>query len=403
MYDGIQTMRVEQFANPAVAATLPGLVLDYTAAIPSDHLIDGTLTAFGVREMLPWKKVYAFTANFPRTDTGVWMDALGRDQGLYHRWKGHHVIKDGWTTLTDPNLSPIEFAYELPLDAITFQGLPLLPDTAVSVLSDALGLSVHKIMPWVLMNPVDLTIGVLALSDAVSDLFIAFSGQAEWGLQTAIFTFGTGSVEIAGGMAMQNPFLVASGVGEGVAGAVSAWSYYNQPFLFGVPVTDILAGVGIGAGVGVVTSGVAMGLNWRSTSVTKKLENTSKATAIAATLGAMAAISPWLSIPAGLSWTAGNLAFQLARRHEGDMKHHRLASSWSLRQHYEEVVELCGAKKAFQLLNELHFSDRLEDYERFIEQYLDGSFDDFIAKAGSNLQMPVISDSTRTFFNDERN
>ena len=393
----MQTMRVEQVANTAVAATLPGLVVDYTTAIPRDHLIDGTLAAAGIRRMLPWDKVYDVTSQFPRTDTGVWMDALGRDQ-WYHRWKGHHVIKDGWTTLVDPDLSLMEFTYELPLDAVTFHGLPLLPDTAVSVLSDALGVSVHKIMPWVLMNPVDLTIGVLALSDAMSDLFIAFSGQAEWGLQTAIFTFGTGSVEIAGGMAMQNPFLVASGVGEGVAGAVSAWSYYNQPFLFGVPVADILTGLGIGAGVGVVTSMVAMGLNWRSTSVTRKLENTSKATAIAATLGAMAAISPWLSIPAGLSWTAGNLAFQLARRDGETMKHHRLASSWSLRRDYAEVVELCGAKKAFQLLNELHFSDRLEDYERFIGQSLDGSFDDFIAKAGSNLQMPVISDSTRTFF-----
>lgn len=338
------------------------------AATESDHILADIVPLTVLKRVMPWKDIEHFTNDIlPKTSTGVWMDSLGVDQ-FYHRWRGHHLIADGWKALASSDHSLPAFGYELAKDAVTFHGLPLLPDSAVSFLSRTLNVSVHDIMPWVLKNPFDLTIGILAAGEAGYDVFLAFTGQMEWGVRTAFFTFGTGTAEIAIGVGTKNPLLVMAGIGEYTAGVKCAWDYYSQPFMFATPLSELLAGMGVGAAAGLSCSVVTMAFTWSKTTAQQKLLIGARATAVGAVLGFLSAISPWVSIPVGLVWSFSSLAVTLAKQKKLEDVMYRLSSPWALQRCFDDVLRKYGPEKAFSLLSLADHSNAIDKYKEFLDR-----------------------------------
>lgn len=354
------------------------------AAMETDHMMQGLLGVEAAKKVYPWHAVADWTHKLPVSSTEHWMDAVGRDQ-FFHRWKGHHVFSDGWTVLKDHNKSVPDFLTGLSKDVITIHGIPLLPDSAVTFLSDTLGVPVHDIMPWVLKNAFDLTIGVLAVGEAGYDVFLAFTGQMEWGLRTAFFTFGTGTAEVALGVGTKNPLLVMAGIGEYGAGIKCAWEYYTQPFLFGVPLSELLSGMGVGAVAGLTCSVVTMAFTWSKTTPSQKLLAAVRSTSIGAVLGFLSAISPWVSVPVGVGWSMGSLAVKLASQQNLATDLYRLSSPWAFSASFQEVLQTFGPERAFALIN--CTSDAVAQ-----SQYAE-----FLAKHGADIRMPTLNSHSRSF------
>jgi hypothetical protein len=191
------------------------------------------------------------------TLTGQWMDAAPQFrelfpqgvQGGWHRIHGHHFLTDAVKTYRSPNLSVIDFYKHLATDVVTKNGLPILPENAIRSLASTLGISANQIMPWVSFNVLDTGASVFAVAHAGSNISTILSGSTEWGVREAINTFGVGSLEVASGIASNNPILLASGATDIACGIVSAHDYYTQPFIAGVPVTDLLESTTIGASI----------------------------------------------------------------------------------------------------------------------------------------------------------
>ena len=356
------------------------------ASTASDHILPQIITIETAKKVFPWKVVADWTHSLPSSPTERWMDAVGKDQ-YFHRWKGHHVIKDGLTVMKDPNMSLADFGAGLSKDVITIHGIPLIPDSAVSFLSKTLGTSVHDTMPWVLKNAFDLTIGVLAIGDAGHDLFLAFTGQMEWGFRTVIFTFGTGTAEVAAGLATRNPLLIMAGMGEYASGIKCAWDYYHQPFLFDVPVSDLLGGLGIGATAGFACSVVTMALTWSNTTPREKMMMAMKSTGSCGVLGFLAAISPWISVPAGIVWSVSNLAATLARDGNRNALAYRLSSPWALSASFRNVLATSGPHEAFQLLRLAEEISDLKPYREFMRRHADG------------ITLPKLNEDASSFLN----
>jgi hypothetical protein len=357
---------------PVVGSVVPSIVgFHGLAATESDHFLQEMLTIQAVKKVYPWQTVADWTHRLPTSPTEHWMDAVGRDQ-FFHRWKGHHIFSDGWTVLRDHDKSVPDFLAGLSKDVITIQGIPLLSDSAVTFLSNILGVPVHDIMPWVLKNAFDLTIGVLAIGETGYDLFLAFTGQMEWGLRTAFFTFGTGTAELAFGVGTKNPLLVMAGIGEYGAGIKCAWDYYTQPFFFGVPLSELLAGMGVGAAAGLTCSLVTMAFTWSKTTPQQKLLIGARSTAVGAVLGFLSAISPWVSIPVGLGWSFGSLAVKLANQRNLATELYRLSSPWALQASFREVLQTCGPERAFSLINPAPDSSVVAKYDDFLRTHQDG-------------------------------
>jgi hypothetical protein len=372
-----------------VAGGIATSVVDFRGLGITDAMLPRLLEIDAVKKVYPWEAVADWTHKLPVSPTEQWMDALGRDQ-FFHRWKGHHLISDGWKVLNDTNKSLPDFLIGLSKDVITIHGVPLLSDSTVTLLSKSLGVSVHKIMPWVLNNAFDLTIGVAAGAEAGHDLFLAFTGQMEWGLRTAFFTFGTGSAEILAGLQTEQPLLVMAGIGEYGAGIRCAWDYYTQPFFFGVSFSELLTGMGVGAIAGLACSVVTMGFIVPTTSPSEKAIIALRSTGIGAVLGLLSAISPWVSIPVGLGWTAGNLAVKLAHQKNLSADFYKLSSPWARKRSFEEALQTCGPEKALATLKYATEAGSLDPYKAFLEKH-QGKF-----------KMPTLNSRAKSYVNSKR-
>jgi len=106
---------------------------------------------------------------------------------------------------------------------------------------------------WVQMSLFDSGVGIFAFSEGASTLIQAFQGALSMNFDTAIQTFGVGGIEMALGIASQNPLLAIGGAEHLVAGLVSTYqtiSVYVDPLdLFGAAGVSALLGFGVTYGL----------------------------------------------------------------------------------------------------------------------------------------------------------
>jgi hypothetical protein len=253
-----------------------------------------------------------------KTLTGHWMDCTGPYSGSYpqgvavgwHRMANHHFLTDAFQVFKEPNLNVIDFYKHLATDVVTKNGIPMLPEGTVRALSRLLGVTPSKIMPWISLNCLDLGSGLFAVGHAGSNVASIMGGSAEWGLGYALNTFGVGGLEIAAGMQTYNPILVGSGAVDIACGTITAHNYYSQPFLCGVPVSDILNTAAVGVSFGAVLSLIEIFVNRENTTKLEKVKTFAERVSKSALLSSMSAIS----VPLSITTSFGLVGFSLAKK-----------------------------------------------------------------------------------------
>ncbi|WP_300908404.1 hypothetical protein [uncultured Desulfovibrio sp.] len=259
------------------------------------------------------------------TVTSHWMDAVKEYSHLYpkgiqlgyHRvLHGHHFITDFFRTLSDKNLSCIDFCKHLGTDIVTKNGLPLLPSSTVQSISDILGVSVTKISPWISFNILDCASSVLAVGHAGSNVVDIIAGTAQWSGGYAFNSFGVGAVEIISGYCTSNPVLIVSGSSDIICGTITACEYYSQQFLCGVPIIEILQSSLFGASIATVFSCVDLFINRNSPSYSTKLKELSSRILISGFVSALSVISAPVAITVASGYTGYKLVRSLAHNSE---------------------------------------------------------------------------------------
>lgn len=283
-------------------------------AVTTSRLADLGLFDYAVAEGVS-KSLFETTG---KTLTGHWMDCTGPFQDLYpkgvpvgwHRITNHHFLTDALKAYRDPNLSTIDFYKHLGTDIVTKRGLPILPEETIRGLSSILGVTPSKIMPWVSFNLLDTGASVFAVAHAGSNVMSVITGSAEWGLGYGINTFGIGTLEIAAGLQTSNPILIGSGAVDIACGTMTAYDYYTQPFLCGVPVTDILQSAAVGASFGTVLGLAEVLLRRNDMTSVEQVKLLGERVGTSTLLSSMSAISMPLSITASVGLVGFKLAHQ---------------------------------------------------------------------------------------------
>lgn len=272
------------------------------------------------------------------TVTSRWMDAVGEYSDLFpkgiqvghHRaLHGHHFITDFFRTLSDKDLSCIDFIRHLGTDIVTKNGLPLLPASTIQSISDVLGISVSKIAPWVSFNLLDCFSSIMAIGHAGSNVVDIIAGTAEWSTGYALNAFGVGSLELISGYYTCNPILMASGATDVACGAVTACEYYTQPFFCGVPLEDILQSSTIGASVSLLLTGIELVINRKRYTPTEKIKTLSSRIAMSGLLSGLSVISAPLAITAAAGFAGFKLAKASTKRDEAYLKAIPLTGNFS--------------------------------------------------------------------------
>jgi|GEM_PF-3006268 len=238
---------IAYLANPSLSLySTVGLSIP---AVSTSHLAQIGLFDHKVAEQIS-KRLFEHAG---QTFTGQWMDAGLRMSGVsspWHRMYRHYFITDAIKVFRDPNLSVIDFYKHLATDVVTKNGLPILPEETIRGLANLLGITPTKIMPWVSFNILDIGASFAAISHTSSNVISVIGGSAKWNLEYGINTFGAGAAKIASGYCMKNPIVIGAGAVDIACGTTTAYNYYTQPFICGVPVSEILNHAALGASFG---------------------------------------------------------------------------------------------------------------------------------------------------------
>jgi len=326
-------------------SSLAGTASDTTSTVIAGQGSDMVSSILGAsagagrfaREAVPWKDIAEWTHRLPKTPTDQWMDVVdGWVRGPNHRW-----LRQGPTG----ELKITDYIRHIGLDAITTKGIPLLPEQLHLTLQ-GWGIPPEALYGWTHVNILDVTVGAMSIGAGGYDIFLSITGHLPWeGMQTLLLTFGVGTLEIAAGVASENPFLVATGAMEYVAGSVSYWKHIHIPTDSVLPhlVHGLLGGIGAGCAV----SALRLALTWGTTTPIEKAGIASESIIISSTLGCLAIISPWLSIPLGLSYGLGKFAFRCA--HGSNEFWERLPVSSPLTEQLaRETIEKYGGQEALR-------------------------------------------------------
>jgi hypothetical protein len=251
-----------------------------------------------------------------KTLTGHWMDATGPfinrfPEGVpvgWHRIAGHNFLTDSVRTIQDKNLSFVDFHKHLATDIVTSNGLPIFPESMIRGLADMLGVSVGKVMPWVSFNILDIGASGISVWHAGANVISLVHGTAHWGIPYALNTLGLGGVEVTSGLISQNPILIGAGAVDIACGTITAYKYYTQPFLFGVPVTELLGHAAVGVGLAGIVGCLEVFLRRHSLPQCERLKILSERIGTGGVLSAMSAIGAPVSITAALGITGFKLA-----------------------------------------------------------------------------------------------
>lgn len=305
---------------------------------------------------LPWKTIAEWTHRLPKTPTDYWMDVVnGVVRGPLHRWQHHHFIIDAIKVARDENLSLIDFYKHLGLDFITKTGIPLLPDTFLQWAHDTLDIPLDMLKEWTLLNVVDVGIGIISVHGGISNLILAINGELPWGAKTIILTIGRGVLETTSGVATQNPVLVAGGLTNIASGLVSAWEYYSQPFILGVPLEEVFQGIFESLGVAGAFTALQILFSWKvdAAQITERL-------LYGTTIGALATIGAGLSLPSGLTYSAGKLSFKMARADNRILREFPIYSPFAFKELIEKFARTYGVEEVKRFLQ---YQEKLEAFE----------------------------------------
>lgn len=263
------------------------------------------------------------------TLTSHWMDAVKEYSHLYpkgvqlgyHRvMHGHHFVTDFFRTLSNKNLSCIDFCKHLGTDIVTKNGLPLLPSSTIKSLSDILGISVSKIAPWVSFNILDCMSSIVAIGHAGSNVVDIVTGTAQWSSGYCINTFGVGALELISGCYTSNPVLIGAGATDIVCGTITACTYYSQPFFCGVPVNELLQSSCIGSAISLILTGTELVINRKKYTPSSAIKEISKRVAISGLLSSLSIISTPLAITAAAGFTGYKIIKNMSNNEEYYLK-----------------------------------------------------------------------------------
>lgn len=324
IHSGMVTIPLAQMADDAQNITMAvgvGVPIYEIPRLGGENMIKDHLFDF--------KKVEQFAKSILEphgpTLTGQWMDAVGPFKHLYpqgiakgwHRTMHGHFIGDVLTVMKDPRLSCVDFFAHLGTDVVTKNGLPILPSSIsekiVALLNTyypSLGMTATKLSFWVNLNILDAAASILAVAHAASSVIDVVTGSAQWGAGYAINTFGVGACEIASGVASKNPILVGSGCVDIVCGTATAYDYYSQPFLCGVPVVDILQSSTLGACVATLLTGIELYTQRGKISSWESVKTLAKRITQGGLMSALSVISAPVAITTAIGISGAKLAVQ---------------------------------------------------------------------------------------------
>lgn len=228
-------------------------------------------------------------------------------KGYGHRYiAGHDLLLDVPRTFSSHG--PVEglrhAGHVLLTDFPTKAGIPI-PGFSQSGLGHLLEKAgIHE--GWVQVNIFDTGWGVIAFTEGASDLAQALHGTLtmDWG--TSFDTFVEGSAEIYFALSTQNPFLLAGGVENILAGLVSTWNtltVYVDPL-------DFFGAAGTSALIGFVLAHGLAGEN---------LTDSGKDAIRSGTMGALYSLSPAFGFGALAGFSAYRLGGLLAKQHNKEM------------------------------------------------------------------------------------
>ena len=248
-----------------------------------------------------------------QTTTGRWMDALencppGIFRGHHRAYHGHHFIADGIKAISNPRLSIVDFGGHLATDIVTKQGLPIMPPAAIQDIASALGVQTTQVIPWVSLNIFDLAASALVVQDTVSNISSVIAGSAHWSTGYGVRTIAGGGAKIAAGLGTENPFFVACGAADVMCGFKTAVDYYSQPFVFGVPVSEIVSNLGFGAIIGAAAGTLETLVCERDASFSEHAEKIISRSAESSFLAGLSVISAPLSITVSFALSGIRLA-----------------------------------------------------------------------------------------------
>lgn len=302
-------------AAPFAAGLVAPVAASFAAPIGGSILsgTSGSLSFF--RNTLPYNSIAQWTHSLSKTPTDRWMDVVdGAVRGPNHRWLHHHPVdfaKAWWEQSPSTSLRWNDYVRHGFLDSITVKGLPLLPE-AVHAKLVALGIPPSVLFEWTHLNIFDVAVGSLSIIGGGTHLFLAITGCLPWqGTETFLLTFGLGALQIVGGIATHNPLLIAGGALDCAAGATSYWHHIHipEPSLIETLAPGLLGGLLSGS----VITATRMFLCWNSTTPVERAVMASETMGLSALMGTMAAVSPWLSLPLAVAYSAGKFAFRVAQ------------------------------------------------------------------------------------------
>ena len=303
--------------------------------------------AYG-RDSIPWNSIANWTHTLPQSPTGTWMDAYRG--GQFHRWMRHNPVDffRAWLDDTTGTLKISEYLKHIPLDVITTNGLPILPEAIHLKLID-LGVPKSVIFAWTHLNVFDFTVGALSTADGAHSLVLALMGHLPWeGMKSVIFTEGVGAVEIWTGIEFANPFLVSGGVMHCASGVISAWKHWHMPNQSAIE--QLLPTLFHGLEGGLLSSGIRLALTWNCSNALQRLAAGTESAALSLSTAILGAAVAWLATPACIGYGFGKLAWKLSEEDSSIWRKTEVASPYVFTSAIESIFENGGhsAITAFQ-------------------------------------------------------
>ena len=198
----------------------------------------------------------------------------------------------------------IENSNHLVTDVVTRNGIPLpFSKEIIETISKVTGVSPTKIAPWVSMNLLDIGASVLSVWNAGKNVTAVYKGTAQWGFSYGLKTIGVGALEITGGIGSQNPIMVGTGAVNITCGLTTAYRYYTQPKIFGVPIKTVFSGAASGMALSLIFSGVDIYLRRNELSTSGKYKILARNALENGFFAALGAVSMPVSITASAGYS----------------------------------------------------------------------------------------------------
>ena len=172
-----------------------------------------------------------FDSAFPALAKNHFADCVS---GNLHRFTaGHDIMIDIPKTLV--NHGPLEASKQLGhvllTDLPTKQGIPI-PGLSESGLGEWLTNVVGIPKPYLCINAMDAAVGIFACTEGTLDIINICANNVRMSPEVFLDTFVEGAAELAGGAALKNPLLVASGLENVAAGVYSSCYTITHPIWY---------------------------------------------------------------------------------------------------------------------------------------------------------------------------